>query len=87
MKRIDLRNPNKNVQNKNQTLMKLLDEQPNLFSISPVHVLVISLIFIGTVFLLHLYARFGGKSGGMQLFISFCVFVGSVVFAYFINKR
>ncbi|TBU07711.1 hypothetical protein CWI36_0237p0020 [Hamiltosporidium magnivora] len=77
MKRIDLRNPNKNVQKKNQTLMKLLDEQPNLFSISPVHVLVISLIFIGTVFLLHLYARFGGKSGGMQLFISFCVFGNS----------
>lgn len=69
------------------SLHKLLNEHAKPLEISPVHVLVISLLFIANVFLLHLYARFGPSSSVYQVFFATIILVASVLFGISMNKR
>ncbi|KAL0266158.1 UNVERIFIED_CONTAM: hypothetical protein PYX00_011874 [Menopon gallinae] len=52
---------------KNTPLHRLINDYDRPIEISPVHVLIISLLFIANVFLLHLYARFGSGSSLYQV--------------------
>jgi len=72
---------------KAMTLHKLLNEHSKPLEISPVHVLVISLLFIANVFLLHMYARFGPSSSIYQLFFAAVILGASVMFGISMNKR
>ncbi|ELQ75393.1 Sec61 protein translocation complex, beta subunit [Trachipleistophora hominis] len=66
---------------------ELMNSQLKPFIISPVHVLIISLLFIGTVFVLHLYARFSPGTTSLQMVVAFAVLILSVFASYQLNKR
>lgn len=72
---------------KNTPLHKLINDYDRPIEISPVHVLVISLLFIANVFLLHLYARFGSGSSLYQVIFAAVIVVASVLLGMSMNKK
>lgn len=75
------------ISRKPSKVKELMNTQLKQFIISPVHVLIISLLFIGTVFVLHLYARFSPGTTSFQMIIALIVFIASLVASYHMNKR
>lgn len=67
--------------------INLLTEQPSFFTISPVYVLIISVFFIGTVFMLHIFGKFSVGSSHVSGIVAFVAVVCSVVYAYIVHKR
>ncbi|AFM98987.1 hypothetical protein EHEL_090920 [Encephalitozoon hellem ATCC 50504] len=85
----------KQVSNKNQiqqykkrqnNLNKLLYNQPSRLLISPMQVLVISLIFIANVFLLHILAKLVPGSSLPQAAIALMVVLLSIAFSFLSSK-
>lgn len=68
-------------------LNNLLNSQPSRFLITPMQVLIISLIFIGNVMLLHILAKFIPTSSLPQVAMAVVVVLVSVVFSLISNKR
>lgn len=67
-------------------LNELLYSQPSRLLISPMQVLVISLIFIGNVFLLHVLAKFVPNSSLPQAAMALIVVLLSISFSLLSSK-
>lgn len=67
-------------------LNELLYNQPSRLLISPMQVLVISLIFIGNVFLLHILAKLVPSSSLPQAAIALMVVLLSIAFSFLSSK-
>lgn len=67
-------------------LNELLYNQPSRLLISPMQVLVISLVFIGNVFLLHILAKLVPGSSLPQAAIALMVVLLSIGFSFFYSK-
>ncbi|KRH94466.1 hypothetical protein M153_25200011616 [Pseudoloma neurophilia] len=75
-------------QNKTSNRIKsLMNSNLQPFYITPVQVLILSLFFIGTVFILHLYARFSPGTSSLQMIVAVAVFLISIFVSYELNKR
>lgn len=72
---------------KNTPLHRLINDYDRPIEISPVHVLIISLLFIANVFLLHLYARFGSGSSLYQVVFAAVIVLASILLGMSMNKR
>lgn len=86
MKKIDTK-PQNILQKRQKSAANLLKEQPTLFTISPDYVLIISLFFIGTVFLLHIVAKYSGSAYGLQVAIAVIVLIFSIAYVFMSSKR
>jgi len=75
------------LKSRNSSLERFVNEQDEPIKISPVHVLVISLLFIANVFLLHLYAKFGSSSSIYRMTFGAIIVLMSVLFGISMNKR
>ncbi|EJW01804.1 hypothetical protein EDEG_03712 [Edhazardia aedis USNM 41457] len=65
---------------------KILSNELKLFELSPVDVLIISVFFIITVIALHLYRKLVGGDSTFQLILGLTFFVGSIVYAVYVNR-
>lgn len=72
---------------KSTAIHKLINEHDRAIEISPVHVLVISLLFIANVFLLHLYSKFGPSSSPYQVLFAIVIVLISILAGVSMNKK
>lgn len=72
---------------KENKVKNLMNSSLQPFYITPVQVLMVSLFFIGTVFLLHLYARFSPGTFSQQMIVASVVLTISLFVAYKINEK
>lgn len=86
MKKIDTK-PQNILQKRQKSAANLLKDEPTLFTISPDYVLIISLFFIGTVFLLHIVAKYSGSAYGLQIAIAVITLVISIAYALISSKK
>ncbi|WUR02871.1 uncharacterized protein VNE69_03092 [Vairimorpha necatrix] len=68
-------------------LNDLLFEDQSLFLITPLQVLIISLVFIANVFLLHIVSRFIPSTTAPQVAISIIVIIFSIIITFCLNKK
>lgn len=68
-------------------LNNLLYDDQTMFLITPLQVLIISLIFIANVFLLHIVSRFIPSSSGPQVALSIVVVIVSLLITLILNKK
>ncbi|KAM0687603.1 hypothetical protein COBT_001156, partial [Conglomerata obtusa] len=80
MKKLDTK-PQNTIQKRPKTAATILKDQPSLFTISPDYVLIISLFFIATVFLLHIVAKYSTANYGLQVAMAIIVLVVSIGYA------
>lgn len=74
---------NKIMKREKAAKLKNLTTNPSLFAISPVYVLVISVFFIFTVFLMHICGRYEQNYGHMA--VAVVVVIISMVFSFYIK--
>lgn len=79
--------PKNQIQKRTKSLIRLTQEQNLFFTISPVHVLIISVFFIGTVYLLHLFAKLGGKTSLAQILVAVVTLIISIGYALYVHKK
>lgn len=70
---------------RNTAIKQFLTTPPSHLSLQPMHVLVLSLCFIGNIVLLHVIGRFG-SSVALQAALSTVAVVAAVVLGYFVSK-
>lgn len=68
-------------------LNDLLYDDQSMFLITPLQVLIISLIFIANVFLLHIVSRFIPATTAPQVAVSMVVVVFSLLITALLNKK
>ncbi|KCZ82503.1 hypothetical protein H312_00161 [Anncaliia algerae PRA339] len=72
---------------KSEVIKKLLSDELKPIQLTPVHVLIISLLFMANVFLLHLYSRFGSSSSLLQVMFAVLAVLVSLFFGLSLNKK
>lgn len=72
---------------KSNAIHKLINDYDRAIEINPVHVLIISLLFIASVFLLHLYAKFGAGSSPYQVLFAIIAILVSILAGVSMNKK
>lgn len=70
---------------RNAAIKDFLSAPPSHLSLQPMHVLVLSLCFMGNVVLLHIIGRFG-SSFAVQALISTVAVAAALVLGYFVGK-
>ncbi|RVD90760.1 Sec61 beta subunit [Tubulinosema ratisbonensis] len=73
--------------NKREIINKLLSDELKPIQLTPVHVLIISLLFMANVFLLHLYSKFGSSSSSLQIVFAMLMVLLSLFFGLSLNKK
>ncbi|KAI5190999.1 protein transport protein SEC61 subunit beta [Nematocida sp. AWRm77] len=70
---------------RNSAIKQFLAIPPSHLSLQPMHVLVLSLCFIGNIVLLHVIGRFGSSSV-LQIGLSTVAVVAAIVLGYLVGK-
>lgn len=88
MRRVnELKKKQQVVKYKQNPILKLLNDTVKPIEITPVYVLIISLLFIVNVFALHLYTKLGFSNNANQVIFAVIFGAVSIIVGFFISKK
>ncbi|KAI5185857.1 protein transport protein SEC61 subunit beta [Nematocida homosporus] len=71
---------------RNTAIKSFLTTPPSYLTLQPIHVLVLSLCFMGNIVLLHIIGRFGVPLG-LQTVISAIAIIAALVVGYLVQRQ
>ncbi|KAI5170950.1 hypothetical protein NEFER03_0352 [Nematocida sp. LUAm3] len=71
---------------RNTAIKTFLTTPPSYLTLQPIHVLILSLCFVGNIVLLHIIGRFG-SSIGLQSILSGAAIVIALVLGYLVQRQ